>query len=51
MRYHMTYEKRLKKMFHEADLTLEDFYLLERFQINYLPNRVPEQEFAATSLF
>ncbi len=47
MRYHMTYEKRLKKMFHEADLTLEDFYLLERFQINYLPNRVPEQEFAA----
>lgn len=43
----MTYEKRLKKMFHGADLKIEDFYLLEPFQINNLPNRLPEQEFAA----
>jgi ubiquinone/menaquinone biosynthesis C-methylase UbiE len=43
----MSYEKRLKKLFHGVDLKVEDLYLLEPFQINTLQSRVPEQEFAA----
>jgi SAM-dependent methyltransferase len=47
MRNNMAYEKRLRKIFHGTNLTLEDLYLLETFQINYLPDRLPEKEFAA----
>ncbi len=43
----MTYEAALRKMFQGIDLNVEDFYLLEKFQISYLPDRVPQREFAA----
>ncbi len=43
----MTYEATLREMFQGVDLQVDDFYLLERFQIAYLPNRVPQREFAA----
>ena len=43
----MTYEKRLKKLFHGVELKVENLYLLEPFQIDTLQSRVPEQEFAA----
>ncbi len=36
-----------KKMFPEVILELDDLYLLEWFQISYLPGWVPEQAFAA----
>jgi ubiquinone/menaquinone biosynthesis C-methylase UbiE len=43
----MSYEEHLRKRFHEIDLDVEDLYLLEAHQIGYLPDRVPEKEFAA----
>ncbi len=43
----MTYESTLREMFQGVDLDVEDIYLLERFQIAYLPDRVPQREFAA----
>jgi len=43
----MTYETMLREMFQGIDLQVEDIYLLERFQIAYLPDRVPQREFAA----
>ena len=43
----MKYEAMLRKMFKGIDLTVEDLFLLESFQISYLKDRVPEQEFAA----
>ena len=43
----MTYEAILREMFQGVDLGVEDLYLLERFQIAYLPDRVPQREFAA----
>ena len=43
----MTYEPVFRKMFQGIDLDVEDIYLLERFQIAYLPDRVPQREFAA----
>ncbi len=43
----MTYEATLREMFQGVDLEIEDIYLLERFQIAYLPDRVPQREFAA----
>jgi hypothetical protein len=43
----MTYEATLREMFQGVDLEVEDIYLLERFQIAYLPDRVPQREFAA----
>ena len=43
----MLYATQLKKMFAGADLEIEDLFLLESFQIAYLPGWVPEEEFAA----
>jgi len=43
----MTYEKRLKKLFHGIDLKVEDLLLLETFQIDYLKSRLPKKEFSA----
>lgn len=43
----MAYESMLREMFQGVDLGLEDLYLLEGFQIGYLPERVPHREFAA----
>lgn len=37
----------LKRFFLGADLEIEDLYLLEAFQISYLPGWVPERELAA----
>ncbi len=37
---------RFRKMFSEADIELRDMYLLEPFQISYLPGWVPEDDFA-----
>ena len=37
----MTYEAMLREMFQGVDLEIEDIYLLEGFQIAYLPDRVP----------
>ena len=36
----------LKKLFANVDLEIEDLYLLESFQIGYLPGWIPEREFA-----
>ena len=36
----------LRKMFTDVDLVIEDLYLLESFQIEYLPGWVPERELA-----
>lgn len=43
----MKYETMLRKMFKGIDLSVEDFFLLESFQISYLPDRTPKREFAA----
>ncbi|MCP4404600.1 MAG: class I SAM-dependent methyltransferase [bacterium] len=43
----MMYADRLRKMFQGIDLSVEDLYLLDRFQIGCLPDRVPQREFAA----
>ena len=43
----MTYASTLRDMFRGVDLDIEDIYLLESYQIAYLPNRVPQREFAA----
>jgi SAM-dependent methyltransferase len=43
----MTYDKRLKKLFSGVDLKVEDLFLLESFQIDYLQSRLPEKEFSA----
>ena len=37
----------LTELFRDAPLEVEDLYLLESFQIAYLPGWVPEREFAA----
>jgi ubiquinone/menaquinone biosynthesis C-methylase UbiE len=42
----MTYSL-FKGLFKGVSLGVEDLYLLESFQINYLPDYVPEREFAA----
>jgi len=36
-----------RRMFGDVSLDVEDLYLLESFQIDYLPGWVPEREFAA----
>ena len=36
----------LKKLFADVDLDIEDLYLLESFQIGYLPGWIPERELA-----
>lgn len=41
------YADMLRKMFQGIDLSIEDLYLLDGFQIGYLPDRVPQREFAA----
>ena len=43
----MSYAKQLHKIFPNISLEVEDFFLLESFQIAYLPERLPSQEFAA----
>ncbi len=42
----MTFD-RFKHMFERVSLDVEDLFLLEPFQISYLPGWVPEREFAA----
>ena len=37
----------LRKLFSGISLCVEDLLLLESFQVNYLPERVPQKEFAA----
>ncbi len=43
----MSYAKNLKATFEGVALNIEDLFLLESFQISYLPNRIPKPEFAA----
>ena len=43
----MAFASEFKRMFKGACLEAEDLFLLEPFQIGYLPGWVPEQEFAA----
>ena len=42
----MTYSQRLRSLFPGTVLSHEDLFLLEKFQISYLPDRVPAEEFA-----
>lgn len=42
----MKYATKLKKLLDGIHLRIEDLLLLESFQINYLPERVPQKEFA-----
>lgn len=42
----MKYATHLKKIFKDTRLDIEDLLLLEPFQISYLPERVPQKEFA-----
>jgi hypothetical protein len=42
----MTYSHRLRSLFPGIVLSHEDLFLLEKFQIRYLPDRVPAEEFA-----
>ena len=41
------YADMLRKMFQGITLEVEDIYLLDAFQIGYLPDRAPRREFAA----
>ena len=43
----MRYSEQLKKLFEGITLSAEDLLLLESFQIDYLPDRVPKKEFSA----
>lgn len=43
----MTYASTLQNTFRGVELDIDDIYLLESYQIAYLPNRVPKREFAA----
>jgi len=42
----MQYADMLRKLFHGIELNVEDLLFLESFQIGYLPDRAPRQEFA-----
>lgn len=42
----MKYSESLKNSFPKIDLKVEDLYFLESFQVSYLPDRVPQLEFA-----
>ncbi len=42
----MSYSQKLRGLFPEISLEWEDLLMLESFQIKYLPDRVPEKEFA-----
>lgn len=42
----MKYATHLKKIFKDTRIDIEDLLLLEPFQIRYLPERVPQKEFA-----
>ncbi len=42
----MKYSKMLRELFSGISLQVEDLFLLESFQIKYLPDRVPKKEFA-----
>ncbi|MCP5062965.1 MAG: class I SAM-dependent methyltransferase [Ignavibacteriae bacterium] len=46
----MSFSKSLKKYFQSITLVVEDLFLLESFQIKYLPDRVPKKEFATILL-
>lgn len=43
----MKYSKMLRELFSGISLQVEDLFLLESFQIKYLPDRVPTKEFSA----
>ena len=43
----MAYSQMLRELFPDITLQVEDLLLLETFQIDYLPDRVPKKEFAA----
>ena len=43
----MKYSEMLRELFAGISLNVEDLFLLESFQINYLPERVPHKEFSA----
>ena len=43
----MKYSTYLRELFGDTNLNIEDLLLLENFQIKYLPERVPQKEFAA----
>ncbi len=43
----MKYEEHCRKIFKGADLGVEDLYLLESYQIEYLQERAPKRELAA----
>ena len=51
----MKYSKTLKELFIGITLNTEDLFLLETFQIKYLPDRVPKKNllfyFAQIQLF
>ena len=42
----MKYYSMLKQLFDGIDLNAEDLLHLESFQIQYLPDRVPQKEFS-----
>jgi len=42
----MTYSKKLRGLFPQISLSWEDLFLLETFQIKYLPDRIAVKEFA-----
>ena len=42
----MKYSSHLKEIFKDTNLVVEDLLLLESFQIKYLPERIPQKEFA-----
>ncbi|MDP8225191.1 MAG: class I SAM-dependent methyltransferase [Candidatus Lernaella stagnicola] len=44
----MSYEAQLRETFGELDLGVEDLFLLDDFQIGYLPERAPRRELAVT---
>lgn len=43
----MPYADYLRRNYPDIKLDIEDLYLLESFQVGYLPERVPKREFAA----
>lgn len=43
----MKYSKKLRERFPSITLIPEDLFFLESFQVKYLPDRVPQKEFAA----
>lgn len=46
----MSYSTMLRESFGDAEISAGDLLLLEKFQVGYLPGRVPQKEFAALIL-